>query len=183
MLLLTMATESTQPNNDRDSWFETLLRDQVGSHLLEVILKTASPSVYNKIFVNYFRNRLVKLCHHPVANFVVQQLFVNARTTVQLELMVEEAVPGFADYLSEYHIELSVLRMCFLISFVLSEFGKVGVIRSLVDACVSKKSCEKQIVSGLADAFGIHSPTERKDFINCVIRMWTYQVSTYIIQR
>lgn len=34
-------------------------------------------------------------------------------------------------------------------------------------------------MSGLADAFGTHSPTERKDFINCVIRMWTYQVSTY----
>lgn len=94
--------ESTQPNNDRDAWFETLLRDQVGSHLLEVILKTASPSIYNKIFVTYFRNRLAKLCHHPVANFVVQQLFVNARTAIQLELMVEEAVPGFADYLSEY---------------------------------------------------------------------------------
>lgn len=41
------------------------------------------------------------------------------------------------------------------------------------------KSCEKQIVSGLADAFGTHSPTERKDFINCVIRMWTYQVSAH----
>ncbi|KAI8581582.1 hypothetical protein K450DRAFT_232018 [Umbelopsis ramanniana AG] len=149
-----VSDESTQSNHDRDSWFETLLRDQVGSHLLEVILKTASPSVYNKIFVTYFRNRLVKLCHHPVANFVVQQLFVNARTTVQLELMVEEAVPGFADYL---------------------KFGKVGVIRSLVDACCNMKSCEKQIVSGLADAFGTHSPTERKDFINCVIRMWTYQ--------
>jgi nucleolar protein 9 len=97
-----LVLESTQPNSDRDAWFETILRDQVGSHLLEIVLKTISPSLYNKIFVTYFRNRLVKLCHHPVANFVVQQLFVNARTSVQLELMVEEAVPGFADYLSEF---------------------------------------------------------------------------------
>ncbi|GAB5586639.1 Nucleolar protein 9 [Umbelopsis nana] len=149
-----VSDESMQPNSDRDAWFETLLRDQVGSHLLEIILKTASPSVYNKLFITYFRNRLVKLCHHPVANFVVQQLFVNARTTIQLELMVEEAVSGFADYL---------------------KFGKVGVIRSLVDACVRLKACEKQIVGGLSDAFGTHSPTERKDFINCVLRMWTYQ--------
>jgi hypothetical protein len=83
--------------------------------LLEVILKTASPSVYNKIFVTYFRNRLAKLCHHPVANFVVQQLFVNARTTVQLELMVEEAVPGFADYLSEYIAVLPIHQILYLI--------------------------------------------------------------------
>lgn len=107
--------ESTQPNNDRDAWFETLLRDQVGSHLLEVILKTASPSIYNKIFVTYFRNRLAKLCHHPVANFVVQQLFVNARTAIQLELMVEEAVPGFADYLSEYRAYSSLQSFLSLI--------------------------------------------------------------------
>ncbi|CAM0141460.1 Nucleolar protein 9 [Umbelopsis sp. WA50703] len=150
--------ETPGPNSDRDAWFETLLRDQVGSHLLEVVLKTISPSLYNKIFVTYFRNRLVKLCHHPVANFVVQQLFVNARTSVQLELMVEETVSGFADYL---------------------KFGKVGVIRSLVDACVRLKACEKQVVAGLCDAFGTHSPTERKDFVNCVIRMWPYQQWIY----
>jgi nucleolar protein 9 len=40
---------------------------------------------------------------------------------------------------------------------------------------VRLQACEKQVVAGLCDAFGTHSPTERKDFINCVLRMWTYQ--------
>ncbi|RUO96747.1 armadillo-type protein, partial [Jimgerdemannia flammicorona] len=144
----------TEPNPGRDAWIETLLRDTVGSHLLERILRCSSAPIFNTLYASYFRGRIQKLCAHPIANFVVQAMFVNARSEVQLAMMIEEAAEGFETFLKQ---------------------GKPGVIRSIIDACVKVNACHKEAVKGLCAAVRCNAPAERKEFVNCVLRMWTYE--------
>lgn len=155
--LLMDITQDEQPgqkNDDRDAYVETLLRDQVGSHLLETIIQVASPSLFQKLYVTYFRGRLSKLSFHPIANYVIQQLFVNAKNPTQLEMMVEEVLPSFEEFL---------------------KYGRPGVIRAVVEAAKNTGACHKQVVKGLCAAFHTSGPAERKEFINVVLHMETYE--------
>ncbi|KAG0197554.1 Nucleolar protein 9 [Mortierella sp. GBA30] len=141
-------------NNDRDAYVETLLRDQVGSHLLEKIMQVASPALFQKFYTSYFRGRLVKLSFHPIANYVIQQFFVHAKTQVQLEMMVEEVLPEFENFL---------------------KFGRPGVIRAVVEACKNVGACHKEVIKGLCAAFHTNTTIERKEFMHVVLHMETYE--------
>ncbi|KAF9302125.1 Nucleolar protein 9 [Mortierella antarctica] len=151
---ITREEEPGHKNNDRDAYVETLLRDQVGSHLLEMIVKVASPALYQKFYTTYFRGRLVKLSFHPIANYVIQQFFVKAKTPVQLEMMVTEVLPEFSNFL---------------------KFGRPGVIRAIVEACKNVGACHKEVIKGLCQAFHTNTPIERKEFLHVVLQMETYE--------
>ncbi|KAI7900603.1 armadillo-type protein [Cokeromyces recurvatus] len=148
--------DSKEENKDRDSWFETLVRDSVGSHLLEVIFQVAPDAVYRKIYKTYIKGKLEKFCMHPIANFVMQNLITNVRKPKQLNQMIDELKNSFEK---------------------LVKLGKYGVIRSLVDASVKMESSQKQVVEAIA--VGLHlpegSPDRNKEFVNCVMRMWTIE--------
>ncbi|KAG0379871.1 Nucleolar protein 9 [Mortierella sp. AD032] len=150
---ITHEEEPGTKNHDRDAYVETLLRDQVGSHLLEKIVQVASPALFQKFYTSYFRGRLVKLSFHPIANYVIQQFFVHAKTPVQLEMMVEEVVPEFEQFL---------------------QFGRPGVIRAVVEACKNVGACHKDVIRGLCAAFQTHTTIERKEFMHVVLNMETY---------
>ncbi|KAI1321356.1 Nucleolar protein 9 [Mortierella claussenii] len=155
--LLMDITHEEEPgvkNNDRDAYVETLLRDQVGSHLLEKIVQVASPGLFQKFYTLYFRSRLVKLSFHPIANYVIQQFFVHAKTPVQLEMMVTEVLPEFGNFL---------------------KFGRPGVIRAVVEACKNVGACHKDVIKGLCSAFHTNTPVERRDFMHVVLHMETYE--------
>ncbi|KAI7828057.1 armadillo-type protein [Gamsiella multidivaricata] len=141
-------------NNDRDAYVETLLRDQVGSHLLEKIVQVASPALFQKFYTSYFRGRLVKLSFHPIANYVIQQFFVHAKTPIQLEMMVTEVLPEFENFL---------------------KFGRPGVIRAVVEACKNVGACHKEVIKGLCNAFHTQASIERKEFMHVVLNMETYE--------
>lgn len=49
----------------------TLLRDPVGSHLIETIVDSCIADVFDLIWDVYFTPQLVKLALHPTSNFVV----------------------------------------------------------------------------------------------------------------
>ncbi|KAI9008988.1 armadillo-type protein [Phycomyces nitens] len=154
-ILWGVVSDVTKPteNKDRDSWFETLIRDPVGSHLLEVIFKVAPTPVYNKIYTHYLKKKLEKFSLNPIANFVIQNFLTHARNAEQFEKMVKELSGSFEKLLKN---------------------GKFGVIRSLVDASLKLGTAEKDIVNGLAGA--LHMPTDgSQEFVNCVMRMWTYE--------
>ncbi|KAF9142034.1 Nucleolar protein 9 [Mortierella sp. GBA39] len=150
---ITHEEEPGTKNHDRDAYVETLLRDQVGSHLLEKIMQVASPALFQKFYTSYFRGRLVKLSFHPIANYVIQQFFVHAKTPVQLAMMVEEVVPEFEQFL---------------------QYGRPGVIRAVVEACKNVGACHKEVISALCAAFQTHTTIERKEFMHVVLNMETY---------
>lgn len=151
---ITKEEEPGYKNNDRDAYVETLLRDQVGSHLLEKILQVASPALFQKFYTSYFRGRLAKLSFHPVANYVIQQFFVHAKTPIQLEMMVKEVLPEFENFL---------------------KFGRPGVLRAVVEACKNVGACHKDVIKGLCNAFHTQTPVERKEFLHVVLNMETYE--------
>ncbi|KAF9970274.1 Nucleolar protein 9 [Actinomortierella ambigua] len=151
---ITQEEQPGQKNDDRDAYVETLLRDQVGSHLLETIVRVASPALFQKFYTTYFRGRLSKLSFHPIANYVIQQFFVNAKNAIQLEMMIDEVLPSFEEFL---------------------KFGRPGVIRAVVEAAKNVGACHKQVIKGLCAAFHTSGPAERKDFINVVLHMETHE--------
>ncbi|ORX93043.1 ARM repeat-containing protein [Basidiobolus meristosporus CBS 931.73] len=154
---LLMGISSKQDEVDdigrRDNFVDTLIKDQVGSHLFEKILQVSSASLFQLIYTTYFRGRLANLCQHPIANFVVQHLLTNAKSEGQLEVMISEIVPDFSGFLMR---------------------GRSGVIRSSIDACVRLGCCYKEVVKGICKAFGANTMDERKEFVNLVIRMQSY---------
>ncbi|KAF7724497.1 Nucleolar protein 9 [Apophysomyces ossiformis] len=154
--------ESQAENKDRDSWFETLIRDQVGSHLLEVIVKVAPTSVYNKIYSTYLQKKLEKFSLHPIGNFVIQNLLSSAKNAKQFEMMVKELSGSFEKLMKN---------------------GKYGVIRSLIDSSARLATAEKEVLDALAGALHISDAyTDRKEFVNCVMRMWNLE-STDVTNR
>jgi nucleolar protein 9 len=92
--------DSKEESKDRDAWFETLIRDPVGSHLLEVIVKCAPDAIYRKLYKSYVKTKLEKFSMHPIANFVIQNMISNVRKSKQLDEMVKELGESFEKLLS-----------------------------------------------------------------------------------
>ena len=67
-----------------------LLTDSAGSHLLETAIGALSDEAYYELYVTFFRGQLVELSLHPVANFVIQQLFKHARQSAHVASLVSE---------------------------------------------------------------------------------------------
>ncbi|KAG0946369.1 hypothetical protein G6F60_003677 [Rhizopus arrhizus] len=105
--------DSKEESKDRDAWFETLIRDPVGSHLLEVIVKCAPDAIYRKLYKSYVKTKLEKF-----------------------------------------------------------NKGKYGVIRSLVESSVKYETSQKEIVERLACALHMSEENDRKEFVNCCMRLW-----------
>lgn len=146
--------DSKEENKDRDAWFETMIRDPVGSHLLEVIVKCAPDAIFRKIFKTYLKGKLEKFSMHPISNFVIQHLITNVRKTKQLDQMMSELGGSFEKLL---------------------KFGKYGVIRSLVDASIKLETSQKAVVDAIAAALHMPEGSDRKEFVNCCMRMWTVE--------
>ncbi|KAG1325370.1 hypothetical protein G6F63_012184 [Rhizopus arrhizus] len=93
--------DSKEESKDRDAWFETLIRDPVGSHLLEVIVKCAPDAIYRKLYKSYVKTKLEKFSMHPIANFVIQNMISNVRKSRQLDEMVKELGESFEKLLKK----------------------------------------------------------------------------------
>lgn len=74
-------------NSDR---FETFIRHQGASHLIEVLLFMAPRTFFTDIWQKHFRTKLDAKNKHPVANFVVQKLIECARNEGQFRLIYDE---------------------------------------------------------------------------------------------
>lgn len=99
---------SSRSSNDRQvtSFFTIMIKDRVGSHLVEKILSVASDEDLEKLFTRYFESRMMDLCLDPVANFVVAALVTrcagksspstNSGTSTYLGHIVKELRPHLA---------------------------------------------------------------------------------------
>jgi hypothetical protein len=62
---------------DSETFTGTLIRDKVGSHLLEKVIIHCDQRIFEMIFESHFKNQFVELCKHDIANFVMQVIFIN----------------------------------------------------------------------------------------------------------
>ena len=59
---------------EQQAFIGRLLSDQVGSRILETIVRTASDETIQSLFTKYFKENLFDLALDPSANFVVQRI-------------------------------------------------------------------------------------------------------------
>lgn len=88
-------------SSERSPFVEKLLRDPVGSHLLQKVVQQLDGPSFHRLYLIYFRKRLEELSSHPLANFVVQELIAGVRTKVELDMILEELGPTWAKLLCE----------------------------------------------------------------------------------
>ena len=79
--LYTASLKSTQPSeiegdaeaggSSRSAFVETMLRDPIGTHVLQTLIESCPPSVVAAFHGKYIDSRLVALAVHPLANFVI----------------------------------------------------------------------------------------------------------------
>ena len=61
-----------------------VLMDEVGSHLLEVIIQTADEELFNDLIKKCFRQFIISLSIHPVANYLAQHFMRHLKTSEQV---------------------------------------------------------------------------------------------------
>ena len=59
----------------------------MGSHLIEVLLQTAGNDLYNVLSSQCFKNIIVSLCMHPVANFLAQTFLRLLKDTERVRIL------------------------------------------------------------------------------------------------
>ncbi|KAJ2223356.1 Nucleolar protein 9 [Coemansia sp. RSA 485] len=152
--LLGLVSDPKGQNPRRDTALQMTIEDVVGSHFLQTVAKIASPNVLQAIYENQIRGRVKTLAFHPISNFVVQSVFVNAKNQRQLKSMIEETAPFFGDLLFK---------------------SRAGVVRSLVDSCVRLDAGYIEIINALYGGLGAKTPEERKELINLLAFLMPYQ--------
>ncbi|KAJ9051840.1 Nucleolar protein 9 [Entomophthora muscae] len=138
----------------RNAFVLTMLKDSVGSHLFEIILKAVSSAMYSRIYLVYFRRHVMELSLHMISNYAVQALIANVRSSMQLGLILEEIRVDFE----------KLLRI-----------NRIGIIRSVLDGCLATNSCYKEAIKGLAQAYHAETPAQQADFILMVLTSSDYQ--------
>ncbi|KAG5518345.1 hypothetical protein PMAC_003142 [Pneumocystis sp. 'macacae'] len=99
---------------EKDSFIETLLRDQVGSHIFESILEFSSREIFEKLYNVYFKNKIIRISKHPVGNYVLQKFIKKNNNSKLFNEIFEEIIKYFEELVDIKHI---------------------GVLVSLIDIC------------------------------------------------
>ncbi|KAJ3300786.1 Nucleolar protein 9 [Borealophlyctis nickersoniae] len=139
---------------ESDPFVESLIKHSVGSHLMEKIFAVARPELFHRLYVVYFRQHLLDLCRHPVANFVVQQLIANTKNATQVEVLFDELAEG---------IEKLLLS------------NRTGVVVKLVEASARHKAYQKEILKSLCVALHANTNEERKQLLNLILHLQPYE--------
>ncbi|KAJ2853542.1 Nucleolar protein 9, partial [Coemansia erecta] len=152
--LMGLASDATSQNPRRDTALQMTIEDVVGSHFLQTVVKIAPSSVLQAIYESQIRGRIRAFAFHPSANFVVQSVFVNAKSQRQLKSMIEETAPIFGDLLFNH---------------------RPGVVRALVDSCIRLGAAYIEIINALYGGLGTKTLEERRELINLLAFLMPYK--------
>ena len=119
---------------------KTLMQSRSGSHLLEVIVKVAPRKLSAEIWRRFFRDKLMSISKHPVANFVLQSVLGSSNDPSVIASAVSELSTLFGTLLYE---------------------NRAGVIAALLAACLRLNTNEKDCCKALAR--GVTFKLEKKN--------------------
>ena len=76
-----------------------LLRDTVGSRIIETIIKVSSNETIQLIWDTYFKDeeKLFELCEHPAGNFAVQRMFERLTNPEDISSTIDIILPEAMD--------------------------------------------------------------------------------------
>ncbi len=122
---------------------KALMQSRSGSHLLEVIVRVAPRTLGAEIWRRFFRDKLMSISKHPVANFVLQSVLGSSKDPAVVASAVSELSALFGTLLYE---------------------NRAGVIAALLAACLRLKTNEKDCCKALAR--GVTFKLEKKNANN-----------------
>ena len=117
-----------------------LMQSRSGSHLLEVIVRVAPKTLGAEIWRRFFRDKLMSISKHQVANFVLQSVLGSSKDPAVIASAVSELSALFGTLLYE---------------------NRAGVIAALLAACLRLKTNEKDCCKALAR--GVTFKLEKKN--------------------
>ncbi|KAG4305952.1 hypothetical protein PORY_000862 [Pneumocystis oryctolagi] len=99
---------------ESDSFIETLLRDQVGSHIFESIVEFSSKELLEKLYNIYFKNKIFRISKHPIGNYVLQKFIEKNKNYQILNEIFEEIIIHFEELIDIGHtgILISLINSC-----------------------------------------------------------------------
>jgi len=85
--------------SDQEDFVNGLLRDTVGSRIIETIIKISSNKTIQLIWDTYFKDKekLFELCEHPAGNFAVQRMFERLTNPEDISSAVDLLLPDAMD--------------------------------------------------------------------------------------
>ncbi|QSL66814.1 hypothetical protein MERGE_001201 [Pneumocystis wakefieldiae] len=116
-----------------DSFMETLLRDEVGSHIFESIIEFSSKEILSKLYVIYFKDKVLRISKHPIGNYVLQKFIEKINNYQILNEIVEKIVIHFKE---------------------LIDIGHIGILVSLINVCCQITSIVTKLLDALKECFG-----------------------------
>jgi len=137
--------EELPSSKERLDHLETLLRDPVGTHVLETLLKSTPKSVHSDFYRLYLKGRVVKLGIHPVANFVVAA----GLRRLGSESKEEET----ASSKEEDQDLMEAITEIKSAGDKLVKEGKIGILQALTMRCGHIGKFEVEIVEAIKSAF------------------------------
>ena len=176
---------SSEPVLVKDDFIMSLMNDQVGSHLMETVIKHLPTSLHLPMFVTYFRANLSQQSLHPVSNFVVAAFIKTLSTKITFEMVLEELciLPPTATTTTfsaptEARTALGgderlVLKKQSSLMEKLVRFAKHGIIVELSRACVRFDTGHKHFLKALLSALHIESNDDKKLIFECILYMQT----------
>ncbi|KAI9347399.1 armadillo-type protein [Zopfochytrium polystomum] len=138
----------------RNGFFGELVEHTVGSRLVERILEEAPASAVFDLYVKYFRGKLLTLCDHRVANFVVQRLLVSSGSAAQVQVLLEEILPGFEKLLFNQ---------------------RAGVVVRALEACVRHSTLYEEATSAICSALHATTSERQRNLINLLLHLQSFE--------
>eukprot|EP01135_Chromosphaera_perkinsii_P011196 Nk52_evm23s2356 gene=Nk52_evmTU23s2356 len=131
-----------------------LIRDSVGSHLMEKILEVMDgESVFmNNFYSKYLKKSLVEFATDSIANFVVQHFIANVKDVT----LFKELAVTFKDAMED----------------VLAS-GNLGVVVKLTEGCIRFGTSQKRVMKALVKAFHCPSKARKCQLSRCLIHYMT----------
>jgi len=98
----------------RKSDVEPMIYDNVGSHVVEQAIASASSKLLLTIYQEFFRNRLLEWSNSAAANFTVQRLIERTEHEGQVKSVMDELLPHLAELMQNNRpgVALKVVEMC-----------------------------------------------------------------------
>jgi nucleolar protein 9 len=112
----------------------SLIKDKVGSHLLEKLIVHSNDTVYKHLYKEFFREKLLEYSAHQVANFVVQKMILACKKERYFKEMLELLKPKVADYLFKEN--------------------RAGIVIAMLEGALRFPSCQGELSQLMLNAFG-----------------------------
>jgi nucleolar protein 9 len=116
-----------------------LIHDSVGSHLMEKVLGVVSTDLYKSLYRMVFKNHLIELAEHPVANFVVQRLIEFVPREKTLLKIIKELSPCFSSFIHQ---------------------NRIGLLSMIAKACLPWENLQEIFMNHLVQSLGADIPTQ-----------------------